>query len=361
MRFAMNNEFKHTTVLMHETIQNILPKQNLIDALKKKREKYLFIVDATLGGAGHTKHLIECIAKEEIYKNFELNLIAFDQDLSALNFAEQVLLNLQKKYKWLHFHLINKNFKYLQNEMFAKFPGQKIHGLYADFGVSSPQLDIGERGFSLINDGPIDMRMDTKNAFTARNILEEYSEENLIRMFFEYGEEPKSRKLAKAIIQDRKIKKLPLNSTIELADYIKRVLAYPNSRIHPATRAFQALRIEVNNELESINELLQNLPQLMHLFSKSGFISFHSLEDRIIKHAMRNWQKGKNAKEKQTNKKEFQIPLHLQFHLEENQINGFGKEIPRGGITASQEECRMNIRSRSARLRCFEFSNETGS
>ncbi len=357
----MNKEFKHITVLKHETIQNILPTQNLLDALKNQLDHNLFIVDATLGGAGHAEHLIECFANQENFKNYELNLIAFDQDISALNFANQKLLNLQKKHKWLHFHLENENFKQLQNVMLTKFPGQKIHGFYADFGVSSPQLDIGERGFSLIHDGPIDMRMDTNKEFTAKNVLENYSEEDLIRIFFEYGEEPKSRKLAKAIVQDRKIDKLPLYSTTELANYIKRVLAYPNSRIHPATRVFQALRIEVNQELESIQELLQNLPQLMHKFSKSSFISFHSLEDRIIKHAMRNWQKGKNANEKQTGKKEFNIPLHLQLHLEENQNNGFGKEVPRGGITASQEECQLNIRSRSARLRCFEFSRETES
>jgi 16S rRNA (cytosine1402-N4)-methyltransferase len=356
----MNQEFKHITVLKNETIQNILPTQNLLNELKRKNEKKLFLVDATLGGAGHAEWLIEAFANQEAFKDYELNLVAFDQDILALNFANQKLFSLQKKYKWFHFHLENENFKNLHNVMLAKFPGQKIHGLYADFGVSSPQLDIGQRGFSLIHEGPIDMRMDTSKEFMAKNVLENYSEQDLTRIFFEYGEEPKSRKLARAIVMDRKIEKLPLNSTTELANYIKRVLAYPNSRTHPATRAFQALRIEVNQELESINELLQNLPQLMHQFSKSGFISFHSLEDRIIKHAMRNWQKGKNANEKQIGKKEFNIPLHLQFHLEENQNNGFGKEMPRGGITASQEECQMNIRSRSARLRCFEFSRKMG-
>ena len=357
----MNNEFKHITVLKHETIQNILPTQNLLNEMLKRRETNFYFVDATLGGAGHAEFLIESFAKLEAFKNFELNLIGFDQDNLALKFANEKLINYQKKHKWFHFHLENENFKNLHNVMHTKFPGQKIHGLYADFGVSSPQLDIGERGFSLIHEGPIDMRMDTNKEITAKTILEKYTEEDLTRIFFEYGEEPKSRKLAKAIVQDRKIEKLPLNSTIELANYIKRVLAYPNSRIHPATRTFQALRIEVNQELESINELLQNLPQLMHQFSKSAFISFHSLEDRIIKHAMRNWQKGKNANEKQNEKKEFNIPLHLQLHLEENQNKGFGKEVPRGGITASQEECQKNIRSRSARLRCFEFSKEIGS
>ena len=354
----MKNDFNHITVLKHETIENILPTQKLLNELKLNGEKKLYFVDATLGGAGHAECLVELFAKNELFKIFELHLLAFDQDIIAINFAKNKLLFLQKKYNWFHFYLINENFKNFKNIMISTFPNQKIHGFYADFGVSSPQLDIGTRGFSLSNDGPVDMRMDTSKEFTAKDILENYSEEELTKLFFEYGEEPKSRKLSKAIVQDRKISKIPLNSTTELAQYIKRVLAYPNSRMHPATRAFQALRIEVNQELESIQELLCTLPMFMHSMSKAGFISFHSLEDRIIKHAMRNWQKGKNSDEKHIEKKESHLPLHLQLHLEENKISGFGKEVPRGGITASEEECKMNTRSRSARLRCFEFSME---
>ena len=356
----MNSEFKHITVLKKETIDNILPSENLLHALKDKNDTQIYFIDATLGGGGHAEYLIEAFATSPILKNFELHIVGFDQDINALNFTEKKLTSLQNKYKWLHLYFINDNFKNLSQIWKNKFPNNKVHGLYADFGVSSPQLDNGERGFSLMHEGPIDMRMDTNSDFTAKNILEEYSEEELTKIFFDYGEEPKSRKLAKAIVMDRKIQKPPLNNTIELANYIKRVLAYPNSRVHPATRAFQALRIEVNQELEAINELLQNIPYLMHQHGKAGFISFHSLEDRLIKHAMRNWQKGKNSNEKQIDKKEFNIPLHLQLHLEENQNKGFGKEIPRGGITATDEENRVNTRSRSARLRCFEFSRESG-
>ncbi|APJ02465.1 16S rRNA (cytosine(1402)-N(4))-methyltransferase RsmH [Silvanigrella aquatica] len=354
----MNQEFNHITVLKNETIENILSLEKL---LNHNTEQKLIIVDATLGGAGHASHLVERIANDKLFPNFKLHIVGFDQDISALNFSNEKLKNLKNTYKNFTFSLFNENFKNLFDVMRTNFPGQKIHGLYADFGVSSPQLDKGTRGFSLIHDGPIDMRMDTSKEFTAKDLLETYSEEDLIRLFFEYGEEPKARKLAKAIVQDRKLKKLPLESTVELAKYIKQVLAYPNSRIHPATRAFQALRIEVNKELESIHQLLQNVPKLMALHSKVAFISFHSLEDRIVKHAMRNWQKGKNALEKQNNKKEFSIPLHMQLHLEENHNSSFGKEVPRGGITASEEECQINIRSRSARLRCFEFSKEVES
>lgn len=356
----MIHEFKHFTVLKKETIQNILPTKNLLDIMNLKNETNLFIIDATLGGAGHAEYLIESVATRNDLKNFNLNLIAFDQDINALNFSKNKLIDFQKKYHWFHFHLENENFKNIFKTISSKFPKQKIHGIYADFGVSSPQLDNGSRGFSINHEGPIDMRMNVDNTFTAKNILEDYSEEDLTRIFFDYGEEPKAKKLAKTIIHDRKIKKLPLNSTVDFANYIKKILAYSNSRIHPATRVFQALRIEVNQELESIQELLKKLPMLMHPCSKAGFISFHSLEDRIVKHAMRNWQKGKNSEEKQIDKKEYVIPLHLQLHLEENQIKGFGKEIPRGGIIASPEECKLNTRSRSARLRCFEFSSEIG-
>ena len=356
----MNNEFNHITVLKKETIQNIFPSEKLLNLLKTNKTYKLNIVDATLGGGGHAEYLIHLFVNDPIFNNFELNFIGFDQDINALNFTEKKFKDVQLKYKNIHLHFENENFKNLTQIWQTKFPGEKIHGLYADFGVSSPQLDIGKRGFSLIHDGPIDMRMHPNDNLTAKNILEEYSELELTRIFFEYGEEPKSRKLSKAIVQDRKIEKIPLHSTIQLAEYIKRVLAYPNSRVHPATRAFQALRIEVNKELEAINYLLQEIPELIHSHGKVGFISFHSLEDRLIKHAMRNWQKGKKAHEKQNEKKEFNIPLHLQLHLEENHNRGFGKEIPRGGITASEEECQMNNRSRSARLRCFEFSRETG-
>jgi len=355
----MDNVFNHITVLKKETIQNIFPSENLLNLFIHNKINKLNFVDATLGGGGHAEYLLETISCNSIMKSFEINFIGFDQDLNALNYTQNKLKNITSKHKNIHLYYEHNNFKNLSQIWRTKFPNEKIHGLYADFGVSSPQLDMGERGFSLVNDGPIDMRMDTGKSFTAKNILENYSEKELTRIFFDYGEEPKSRKLANAIVNDRKSNKLPLNSTVEFANYIKKILAYPNSRVHPATRAFQALRIEVNNELESINDLLQYLPDLMHENGKAGFISFHSLEDRLIKHAMRNWQKGKKANEKFIEKKESNIPLHLQLHLEENQYKGFGKEVPRGGVTATEEECRLNHRSRSARFRCFEFSKET--
>jgi 16S rRNA (cytosine1402-N4)-methyltransferase len=190
---------------------------------------------------------------------------------------------------------------------------------------------------------------------TARLVLQHYSQQELTRILFEYGEEPKARLLARSIVKDRKIKKLPLESTVKLAFYIKNILAYPHSRIHPATRTFQALRIEVNQELESIKNLFKDIPLLVNQFARVAFISFHSLEDRLVKQTLRSWQKGKIFKEQNLCKKEDHIPLHFKLHVEENQSKGFGKETPRGGVATSPLECQNNPRARSARLRCFEF------
>lgn len=356
MRFLVTKEFLHTTVLKSETIAHIIPTKKLINHLFQTNEKNLFFVDGTLGGGGHAVELIKNFAAQNFFKDFTLNLIAFDQDLAAIENASHKLNPLKDEFKNLNIHIFHSNFSNLKNIVHEHFNGQKLHGIYADFGVSSPQLDWGDRGFSINHNGPLDMRMNTQSAFSAQNIINEYSEQKLTKIFFDYGEEPKARKLAKAIVEARKKNTLPLYSTSEFAQFIKKILAYPMSRVHPATRTFQALRIEVNNEIGSIETLLQDIPSLIHPNGKAAFISFHSLEDRLVKHAMRNWQKGKQSKEKAEDPKPYHIPLHLMRHMEENHKAGFGKESPRGGLTASESECKANPRSRSARLRCFEFA-----
>ncbi|MGY3803149.1 16S rRNA (cytosine(1402)-N(4))-methyltransferase RsmH [Pigmentibacter ruber] len=353
----MNSTFKHFSVLKNETIINILPTESLLHYFKKNSLETINFVDATLGGGGHAEELLKKIISNPELKNFKKNFIFFDQDINAIDHASKKLKNYSLENENLNIFYENSNFRKLKEILNSKFKGEKIHSLYADFGVSSPQLDIGQRGFSIMHSGPLDMRMDVSSELTAKKILQLYSEEELTKIFFDYGEEPKARKLAKAIVTDRKKDLLPLENTTQFADYVKRVLSYPNSRVHPATRTFQALRIEVNQELESIQNLLADIPKIVSSYAKVGFISFHSLEDRLVKHAMRNWQKGKNADEKMNTQKEFHLPLHMQLLIEENNNKGFGKEIPRGGITASNEECNENSRSRSARLRCFEFSN----
>lgn len=356
MPIATDKSYIHKTVLKMETIESILPSEALIKSLAQLGQKKVFAVDATLGGGGHSQALVTLFQQAGLLEKFQLFLVAIDRDENAIKNTSVQLDLLKKQYQNFDFVIFNRNFSDLREIFEQNFSDAKINCFFADLGVSSPQLDHAERGFSLINDGPVDMRMDPNQSTTAKEILLTYSEAELSRIFFEYGQEHKARKLAKAIVQDRKIDRLPLESSRQLADYFKRVLAYPpNSKIHPATRAFQALRIEVNQELESLETILQDLPSLMSEFGKAAFISFHSLEDRLVKHAMRNWQKGKQARATDKKETDFSLPLHIQAYLEENRKVGFGRENPRGGIVPSAEECQNNSRSRSARLRCFEF------
>ncbi|MES2615196.1 MAG: 16S rRNA (cytosine(1402)-N(4))-methyltransferase RsmH [Bdellovibrionota bacterium] len=352
----MTTTFNHITVLKKETIDNLFPSESLLSCLKNKNEKELFFLDATLGGAGHALYLIDSFAQREELKNYQLNLIAIDRDLEAIQYAENLLNAKKNEFQNFNFKIFHDNFMNSQDLLSAHFPGQKFHGVYADLGVSSPQLDKSDRGFSFLQEGPVDMRMDCTQTLTAKDVLLTYSEKELVKIFFDYGEEPKSKKLAQCIVMDRSKGLLPVNNIKELAAYMKRVLAYPsNSRSHPATRAFQALRIEVNSELESIETLLNSIPQFVHDFGKAAFISFHSLEDRLVKRAMRNWQSGKMAKEKAEKQNDFNLPLHIQLCLYDNRKATFGKETPRGGIIPTEAEIANNSRSRSARLRCFEF------
>lgn len=326
----MTNNFHHISVLLNETIQAILPTKQLIEQLKIENCDTIYMIDATLGGAGHASSLVHAFFANESCKNFKLHLIGIDQDTNAIKVSTQKLEALKKEYSRFNYNIFHANFDQLNNILSAFFAKKtanpKIHGLYADFGVSSPQIDTQERGFSFLHEGPLDMRMDQTNTLTAEKILCTYPEAELAQIFFEYGEEPKSRILAKAIVHDRKHEKLPIQNTKIFAEYLKKILKYGFSRTHPATRVFQALRIEVNNELGAIQTLLQLVPNIMHNKGKSGFISFHSLEDRLVKRSMRLWQENK-----------------------------FGKELPRGGIVPTKEEIENNPRARSARLRVFEF------
>ena len=352
----MTDNFNHTSVLKAETIESILPSEQLLSSLQEIGKKELFFVDATLGGAGHGAYLIDLIREKKQFDDFSIHLIGFDRDQEAINHAEKILNGKKLQHQKFEFKIFNANFKDALSEISAHYSNQKMHGIYADFGVSSPQLDQSHRGFSFLQQGPVDMRMDQTQQLDAKDVLLKYSEKELTKIFFDYGEEPKARKLSQAIVMDRNKGTLPLDNIKELANYFKRVLSYPpNSKTHPATRAFQAIRIEVNNELESIETLLSDTPKLIHDFGKASFISFHSLEDRLVKHAMRQWQKGKMSHEKIETPNDSRLPLHIQLCLYDNKKEGFGKENPRGGIVPSLEELKGNSRSRSARLRCFEF------
>jgi 16S rRNA (cytosine1402-N4)-methyltransferase len=355
----MSNSFNHITVLKKETIDRILPSSNLLTELNNNNEQDLFFLDVTLGGGGHAHYLVDAFFSNPNFSKFNLNLVAFDRDQEAISYATTILNSKKEIYNRFNFKIFHSNFMNAHEFIADHFKGKKFHGIYADLGVSSPQLDHTERGFSFLQEGPVDMRMDKTQELTAKDILLNYSEKELIKIFFDYGEEPRSKKLAQCIVMDRKKNLLPTENNKQLAEYIKRVLAYPsNSKTHPATRTFQALRIEVNNELKSIETFLQNVPNYVHHFGKVALISFHSLEDRIVKHAMRNWQKGKMANENTNEQNDSNLPLHIQLCLYDNKKRSFGFENPRGGITPSDSEIKANARSRSARLRCFEFNQK---
>ena len=250
-------EYIHKSVLLNEAIENLHLKEDGI------------YVDATLGGAGHSKEILKRIPKGHLY--------GFDQDDYALNRSKNVLSEIGS-----NFTLIKSNFTNLKEEL-NKLGVTKIDGILYDLGVSSFQFDIPERGFSYNYDAKLDMRMDTSKPFSAYNIINEYDEKALADVFYKYSEEPFSRPIAKKIIEVRKNK--PIETTFELVDVIKSALPQKilNKKGHPAKRVFQALRIEVNDELKVFENSLRQAFDLMNEDGYIVVITFHSLEDRICK------------------------------------------------------------------------------
>jgi 16S rRNA (cytosine1402-N4)-methyltransferase len=250
----MSQEFQHISVLSQELIAglNIQPGGHYLDL--------------TLGGGGHTRLILEA--------NPETKVTAIDRDQSALEAAKISLA------------------PYLEQRLtlwwgnFADYNPQetRFDGIIADLGVSSPQFDQGERGFSFRHTAALDMRMDRCQSLTAADIINYWEEKELADLFYEYGEERLSRPIARSIVQKR-----PFTTTTELASAIASSVpaSYRHGRIHPATRVFQALRIAVNQELESLKQLLQQAPQWLKSEGIIAIISFHSLEDRLIKYGFR--------------------------------------------------------------------------
>jgi 16S rRNA (cytosine1402-N4)-methyltransferase len=356
------DQFNHITVLLQETIN--LVSANFASSLATRKSQIW--ADCTLGGAGHTLALFDRFA--ETLRNAEhtdcrIEHLCCDQDPVALEVAGQRLRQWKERHGELAANitvtLLPINFRDLSSWLRENRPSQKVSGLIADFGVSSPQIDSAERGFSFLREGPLDMRMNTESYTTAHSILTTWEADELQRIFSDYGEEPRSRALARAIVQDRGKGLLPLSNTVEFANYVSRVLGYHQSRVHPATRIFQALRIAVNEELSSIEELLAAMPTLMDAESCVGLISFHSLEDRLVKRYFRAWEQGDltpEAKRKSEKQRWTESQLGL-FAAADNKQNSFGREEPRGGIVAGDEEVKINPRARSARLRGFSFTN----
>ncbi len=238
--------------------------QSLITGLTlKPGENYL---DATVGGGGHSQMILES------HQNIQLT--AIDRDAMAIAEASRVLSQYGDRVSFWR-------------GSFSQYdPGQlKFAGIVADLGVSSAQLDLPERGFSFRETAALDMRMDNRQELTAGDIVNYYSEKDLAEVFFKYGEERLSRRIARAIVQNR-----PLTTTTELAEivFLSVPVSYRHGRIHPATRVFQALRIVVNQEIKELERFLELSPMWLKPKGILAIISFHSLEDRLVKHSLRN-------------------------------------------------------------------------
>ncbi|MBC7661769.1 MAG: 16S rRNA (cytosine(1402)-N(4))-methyltransferase RsmH [Chitinophagaceae bacterium] len=317
--------FEHITVLREE----------LLDSLGLTHGDYA--VDCTAGGGGHTQGLLERVGKAG-------KVIAFDRD----PWAQDVL---QKRFPAElangQLELIAKPFSEIHAELVKRDWVGKVQGLCADIGVSSPQLDAAERGFSFAKDGPLDMRMDQTQGITATDIVNEWSVPDLTRLFRDYGEDPQARRIAQAIERERA--KKPFERTLDLADLIAQSVHYKErSRKHPATRVFQALRIEVNGELRELEALLNDVGSSLKPLGRCAIISFHSLEDRLIKNAFRALAEGHMK----------HIGKSLPFtaaQLDELKKYTIIKPFPKipGDI-----ELNANPRSRSAKLRVIEKKGE---
>ena len=307
--------FQHTTVLLKETVDGLNIKPDGI------------YVDCTLGGAGHSEYLLSQLSDKG-------RLYAFDQDETAIRNAKEKLESYGERIV-----LVPNNFKYLKEELNARGI-EKVDGILYDLGVSSPQLDTPERGFSYNHDAPLDMRMDQSAAISAYDVVNTWSFHDLLRIFFQYGEEKFSKQIARKIEAAREIK--PIETTFELVELIKAGIPAPARRKggHPAKRVFQAIRIAVNDELGVFEDSLEQAISLLDKEGRISVITFHSLEDRICKTVF---------------KKASSMPdLPPGLPVIPDEFKPTMKIITRKPILPSEEELEGNNRSRSAKLRIAE-------
>ncbi|MGO3115527.1 16S rRNA (cytosine(1402)-N(4))-methyltransferase RsmH [Enterococcus pseudoavium] len=310
-------DFQHTTVLLRETVDGLAIKPNGI------------YVDCTLGGAGHSEYLLGQL-------NSDGHLYAFDQDQKAIDNAK---IRLAKYVAKGQVTFVKANFRELTKELQA-LGVTEVDGILYDLGVSSPQLDEAERGFSYHQDAPLDMRMDQEAPLSAYQVVNEYSYHELVKIFFRYGEEKFSKQIARLI--ERKRADKPIETTGELVDLIKEAIPAPARRKggHPAKRVFQAIRIAVNDELGAIESSLEQAIALLAVEGRVSVITFHSLEDRIVKTMFKEFSTPKD------------LPPGLPVVPEEFQP--VLKLVNRKPIIPSEEELDENNRARSAKLRIAE-------
>ncbi|WP_102347035.1 16S rRNA (cytosine(1402)-N(4))-methyltransferase RsmH [Bacillus sp. Marseille-P3661] len=307
--------FEHVTVLKKEAVDGLNIKPNGI------------YVDCTLGGAGHSELILTKLSKEG-------RLFAFDQDEMALQYAEKKLAPFKEQVT-----LIKSNFRYMK-ERLEQLGVNEVDGVLFDLGVSSPQLDIAERGFSYHQNAPLDMRMDQSAPISAYDVVNHWDYNELVKIFFKYGEEKFSKQIARKIESYRE--KQPIKTTDELVELIKEGIPAPARRTggHPAKRVFQAIRIAVNDELKVFEEAIEDAISITRKEGRISVITFHSLEDRICKTTFNKWGKTPD------------LPHGLPIIPEE--FKPKLKVITRKPILPSEEEMDQNKRARSAKLRVAE-------
>ncbi|WP_373895929.1 16S rRNA (cytosine(1402)-N(4))-methyltransferase RsmH [Virgibacillus natechei] len=310
--------FEHYSVLRDESIKGLDIKPSGT------------YVDCTLGGGGHAEQIASKLDESGL-------LIAFDQDLEALEAAQKRLESYKNRIFFIH-----ANFRSLQEQL-DKYHIQHVDGILFDLGVSSPQLDEGVRGFSYQYDATLDMRMNQVQDLTAFEIVNDWSYNDLVSIFFKYGEEKFSKQIARKIEAYRKTEQI--QTTYQLVEIIKDGIPAPARRKggHPAKRIFQALRIAVNDELNAFNDGLHQAAEVIDIHGRIVVITFHSLEDRLCKQAFKKWSTPKET------------PRNLPVIPKDHEAPF--KLINRKPIIASDDELETNRRSRSAKLRISEKVN----
>ncbi len=308
--------FHHVSVMLKETIDELNIKEDGV------------YVDCTLGGAGHALYLLNQL-------NDKGHLIAIDQDMTAIENAKEVLKDHLDRVTFVH-----SNFREI-NQILDDLNIEKVDGIYYDLGVSSPQLDVPERGFSYHQDARLDMRMDQTQPLSAYEVVNDWPYESLVRIFYRYGEEKFSKQIARRIEKTREHE--PIETTLQLVDVIKEGIPAKARRKggHPAKRVFQAIRIAVNDELKAFEDSLEQAIERVKVHGRISVITFHSLEDRLCKQIFQEYEKGP------------EVPRGLPIIPEE--YTPKLKRVNRKPITATDDDLAENNRARSAKLRVAEI------
>ena len=307
-------EFKHETVLLHETVDGLDIKPDGV------------YVDCTLGGAGHAQYLLDQLGPQG-------HLYAFDQDMTAIINAKLKLADYVEKGQVTFIH---QNFRHLKQAL-EELGIDQVDGIYYDLGVSSPQLDVAERGFSYGQEARLDMRMNQEQALSAYEVVNDWPFEDLVHILYRYGEEKFAKRIARAI-EERRAQQ-PIETTTELAEIVKTAIPAATRRTggHPAKRSFQAIRIAVNDELGAVEDSLEQALALLKPEGRISVITFHSLEDRLVKQLFKEVSQGP------------EVPRGLP--VLPGQMQAPFALVNRKPIVASPEELEANNRSRSAKLR----------